>query len=147
VSIVAVLMLGLGTAASAAIFTALQALAFRPLPLDSEHRVVTGVAMREGFDPFGTSLLEYQALVENARSIDVAGVGRQRSFNLAGHADPERLTGASVSATYFTATGIDAVAGRRFSNADDAAGGPAVALIGHAVSSSTSTDDGMKSLA
>jgi putative ABC transport system permease protein len=132
-SSVAVLMLGLGTASSAAIFSALQTLAFRPLPIAFEHRVVAGVALREGFDPFGTSLLEYQALLDRARSIDVAGIGRQQSFNLTGRGEPERLAGASVSATYFAATGIEPVIGRRFSAADDAPGGPAVAIVGHSL--------------
>ena len=124
-------MLGLGIGASTAIFSALQALVFRPLPIASEQRVVAGIALREGFDPFGTSLLEYQALLETAKSIDVAGVGRQRSFEVAGGGDPERIAGASVSATYFSATGIEPVLGRRFSVADDAVGGPAVAMIGY----------------
>ena len=131
VSIVAVLMLALGVGAGTAIFSALQAIAFRPLPLADASRVVAGIALREGFDPFGTSLLEYQALAERSRSIEVAGIGRQRSFNISGQGEPERVAGASVSATYFAATGIDAVAGRRFSAADDAPGGPAVAMIGY----------------
>lgn len=131
VSVVAVLMLGLGIGSSAAIFSALQALVFRPLPIDSEQRVVTGIALREGFDPFGTSLLEYQALVESATSIEIAGLGRQRSFNISGGGDPERLAGASVGAAYFAATGIEPILGRRFTVEDDAPGGPAVAMIGH----------------
>lgn len=131
VSVVAVLMLGLGIGSSAAIYSALQALVFRPLPIDSEQRVVTGIALREGFDPFGTSLLEYQALVESAKSIEIAGLGRQRSFNITGGGDPERLAGASVSAAYFAATGIEPALGRPFTAADDAPGGPAVAMIGH----------------
>ena len=131
VSVVAVLMLGLGVGSSAAIYSALQALVFRPLPIDSEQRVVTGIALREGFDPFGTSLLEYQALVESAKSIEIAGLGRQRSFNITGGGDPERLAGASVSAAYFAATGIEPALGRPFTAADDAPGGPAVAMIGH----------------
>ena len=131
VSTVAVLMLGLGTASSAALLSALQTLAFRPLPIAFEHRVVTGIALREGFDPFATSLLEYEAFRDRARSIDVTGIGRQQSFNLTGRGEAERLAGASVSATYFTAAGIEPVVGRRFSAADDAPGGPAVAMIGH----------------
>jgi putative ABC transport system permease protein len=131
VSVVAVLMIGLGIGSSSAIFSALQALVLRPLPIDSEQRVVTGIALREGFDPFGTSLLEYQALVESATSIEIAGLGRQRSFNISGGGDPERLAGASVSAAYFAATGIEPALGRPFTAADDAPGGPAVAMIGN----------------
>jgi putative ABC transport system permease protein len=131
VSVVAVLMLGLGVGSCTAIFSALQALVFRPLPIDSEQRVVTGIALREGFDPFGTSLLEYQALVESAKSIEIAGLGRQRSFNISDGGDPERLAGASVSAAYFATTGIEPALGRPFTAADDAPGGPAVAMIGH----------------
>jgi len=58
---VAILTLALGIGANTAVYTAVSALLVRSLPVPDADRVVQGLALREGFDPFGTSLLEYAA--------------------------------------------------------------------------------------
>ena len=73
-TIVAVMTLALGIGANTAIFSAVTALLVRPLPVADADRVVSGVALREGFDPFGTSLLEYVAYRDAARSFDTSAL-------------------------------------------------------------------------
>ena len=76
---VAVLTIALGIAASTAIFSAVNALLLRPLPVRDVDRLVYGMALREGTDPFGTSFLDYALYQEEARSFESMGVGSSRS--------------------------------------------------------------------
>jgi putative ABC transport system permease protein len=128
---VAVLTLALGVGANTAIFSAVSALLLRPLPVEDVDRLVFGAALREGFDPFGTSLLEYSLYRGLSRSLAASGLGTPRLFALVGTGDPERLRGAAVTAGYLQTLGVRPVRGRVFTDADDLPSGPAVALIGH----------------
>ena len=58
---------------------------------------------------------------------------RSASFNLAGRAEPERATGALVSANFFRTLGIAPSAGRYFDQTEDRAGGDDVAVISDAL--------------
>jgi putative ABC transport system permease protein len=128
---VAVLTLALGVGANTAIFSAVNALLLRPLPVEDVDRLVFGAALREGFDPFGTSFLEYSLYRGESRSFVASGLGTPRLFALIGTGDPERLRGAAVTAGYLQTLGVRSVRGRVFTDADDRPSGPAVALIGH----------------
>jgi putative ABC transport system permease protein len=130
-AIVAVLTLGLGIGANTAIFSAVNALLLRPVPVEDEDRLVFGVALREGFDPFGTSFLEYGLYRDEGRSLAGSGLGTARQFNLRGWGEPERLRGAAVMAGYLSTLGVKPALGRVFTPEEDRPGGPDIALIGH----------------
>src|SRR5262249_41496644 len=132
-AVVAVITLALGIGANTAIFSAVNALLLRPLPVEDADRVVYGIALREGFDPFGTSLLEYALYRDHARSLQSVGLGSARSFDLLGSGEPARLRGAAVTASYLATLGVRPVRGRIFIDEDDRPGGPPVALIGYDV--------------
>src|SRR5439155_15363096 len=80
-----------------------------------------------------TSLLEYAAYREQARSLAGSGVGIARLFNLAGEDRPEQLPGSAVTADFLDTLGVEPVLGRRFTAEEDQPGGPAIALIGFAL--------------
>jgi putative ABC transport system permease protein len=61
-----------------------------------------------------------------------SGIASQRSFNLIGRGEPERVRGATVMADYLTTLGVKPVIGRAFSAEDDRPNGPPVALISYA---------------
>ena len=130
-ALVAVLTLALGIGANTAIFSAVNALLLRPLPVADEDRLVFGLALREGFDPFGTSFLEYALYRDESKSFVSSGLGAPRQFNALGWGDPERLRGSAVMSDYLTTVGVKPVLGRLFVPQDDRPGGPGVALIGH----------------
>src|SRR5437762_6081976 len=130
-TLIAVLALALSIGANTAIFSAVNTLLLRPLPLEDFDRLVSRVAMREGVDPFVSSFLEFAADKQRNHSFSSMGAAMQRSFNLTGHGEPERARGASIMADYLTTLGVKPILGRGFTNAEDRPGGPAVALISY----------------
>jgi len=129
--VVAALALSIG--ANTAIFSAINALLLRPLPVENIDRLVVSVTLREGFDPFGSPFLEYAAYRDRSHSFASTGVATQRSFNLIGQGEPEHVRGATVMANYLTTLGTKPVRGRAFSAEEDRPGGPPVALISYAL--------------
>jgi predicted permease len=129
-TIAAVLTLALGVGANTAMFSAVRSLLFRPLPVADADRLVYGFALRDGFDPFATSLLEYAALRE-ARSFTSVGLAARGFHNLVGRADPERLQSARVTAGYLSTLGVSPVLGRSILEADERPDAPPVVTIGY----------------
>ena len=130
-TLIAVGTLALSIGANTAIFSAINALLLRPLPVKDIDRLVSSYALREGFDPFGSSFLEYAAYRDRSHCFVSSGVATQQSFNLIGQHEPERARGASVMANYLTTLGVTPVLGRAFSADEDRPGGPPVALISY----------------
>ena len=131
-TLIAVAALALSIGANAAIFSAVNTLLLSPLPVGNIDRLVCGIALREGFDPFGSSFLEYAAYRGRSHSFVSSGIASQRSFNLIGRGEPGRVRGATVMADYLTTLGVKPVIGRAFSAEDDRPSGPPVALISYA---------------
>src|SRR2546423_347664 len=132
-SMVAIVALALSIGANTAIFSAINPLLIRPLPVKGIDRLVFSIALREGFDPFGSSFLEYAAYRDRSHSFVSSGVATQRSFNLLGQDEPEHVRGATVMADYLTTLGIKPVLGRIFSAEEAHPGGPPTALISYAL--------------
>ena len=128
---IAVAALALSIGANTAVFSAVNTLLLRPLPLKDLDRLVLSQALREGFDPYESSLLELEAFEQRSHSFVRIGAARQRSFNLTGRGEPERIRGASIVANYLATLGVKPVVGRSFSAHEDQPGGPAVALISY----------------
>jgi putative ABC transport system permease protein len=127
---VAVVTLALGIGANTAIFSAVAALLLRPLPVVDVDRLASGVALREGFDPFNTSLIEYAAY-RHSPVLASSGIALQQAFTIAGSDEPERVQGASVSAGYLATLGTAPIAGRRIGPDDDEPAASPVAMIAY----------------
>ena len=130
-SAIAVVTLALGIGANAAIFSALNTVLLRPLPVKAINRLVFCVSLREGFDPFGTSLVEYEAFRDRVHSFETLGIALQRSFNLVENGEPERVEGATIQANYLATLGVTPILGRSFNPDEDRPGGASVALLGY----------------
>jgi putative ABC transport system permease protein len=128
---IAVAALALSIGANTAVFSAVNTLLLRPLPLKDLDRLVFSIALREGFDPFESCLLEFQAYQQRNHSFESMGVAQQRSFNLIGHREPERIRGAAITENYLATLGVKPVVGRSFSPDENRPGGAAVALISY----------------
>ncbi len=130
-SLVAILTFALGIGANTALFSAVNALLLRPLPVEDIDHLVFGMALREGFDPFGTSLLEFELYQKEAGSLSGSGVGTPRHFTLLAGDEPERLRGSAVTAGFLTTLGVKPILGRLFTSEEDRPGAASVALVGH----------------
>jgi predicted permease len=126
--VVAVLALAIG--ASAAIFTLVDAVLLRPLPLREPDRLVTIALVRPGNDRFPLSLPDVADLAAESRTLDGIASAFGWSANLTGSGDAERLQGARVSANYFEVLGAGVAAGRPLRPDDEHR---RVALVSHGV--------------
>ncbi|MFM8532499.1 MAG: ABC transporter permease [Acidimicrobiia bacterium] len=131
-TLAAVLSLGLGIGANTTIFTWVQAVLFRPIPMAADPGGVRIVAMenREGAAR-AWSYPNYRDFRERATTVDVVAQDDQ-TFNVAVDQAAERSWGGLVSGNYFQVLGVPAAAGRVFTPQDDVTpGGHPVAVISH----------------
>src|SRR5439155_12483918 len=111
ITAIAILTLALGIGANTAIFSAVNALLLRPLPVENPRQLVSGYAMRDGVDPYTTSLLEYTAYRERSHSFTSTGIGTPQFFDLVEEGEPHRLQGAAVTAEYLVTLGVKPASG------------------------------------
>src|SRR5574341_1384074 len=128
-ALIAVFTLSLGIGASTAIFSAVNPILFEPLPYPQADRVT----MIWDFGPGGAraevTFGSYRELVERSRSFDALAVMRAWQPTITGPAEPERIEGQRVSASYFRVLGAPPALGRGFDAADDRPSGPKVAIL------------------
>ena len=132
---VAILTLGLGTGANTAIFSVVNALVLRPLPLKDPAGVlvITVSNPARGFRGSSFSLASYQALRDHARSFQSTGAFCFDALTLTGGEEPEQLAVARVSSNFFDVLGTQPLIGRGFRESEGAASGQPVALIGESL--------------
>ncbi len=118
---VAVLTLALGIGANSAMFGIVYGLLYRPLPYPEESRIVS---VHMSFSPQNSprgnlsvaDFLDWQN--GNTAFEKVAAYGISR-FALTGEGRPEEVTGATVTANYFSILGVRPILGRNFQAGDD----------------------------
>ncbi len=129
----AILSLGLGIGANTTIFTWVQAVLFRPIPMAADPGAIRIAAMenREG-QSRSWSYPNYQDFRDRATLIDVVAQDDQ-TLSIAVDDTAERTWGGLVSGNFFEVMGLRAAAGRLFTPQDDVTpGGHPVAVISHA---------------
>jgi len=133
-TLAAILSLGLGIGANTTIFTWVQAVLFRPIPLAADPSTIRIAAMenREG-QSRSWSYPNYVDFRDRARMIDVVAQD-DRTFNIAVDDTAERAWGGMVSGNYFDVMGIRPAAGRFFTAKDDVTpGGHPVAVLSYSL--------------
>ena len=129
-TIIAVIALALGIGANSAIFSVVDAVLLRPLPFKHPEQLVMlwENAAHQGFPkntPSPANFLDWQ---KQAQSFTGMAAMAERSFNLTGVGEPERLEGRRVSANLFELLGVPALLGRTFVPEDDKPGTHVVLL-------------------
>src|SRR5947209_7121703 len=127
---IAIVAIALGIGANTVIFSAVNAVLLRPLPFKNPEQLVMvwENATHLGFPkntPSPPNFIDWQR--QNTVFTGMAAMS-ERSFNLTGIGEPERLEGRRVSANLFDLLGVPALLGRTFVPDDDRPGTHVVLL-------------------
>jgi putative ABC transport system permease protein len=125
-AVVAVLSLGLGIGANTAIFTLINAVLLRSLPVSHPEELVV-VVRGEGGEEFTNPL--WEAIRDRQDVFSGAAAYSTSTFNLANGGEARRVPSSWVSGDFFPMLGVQPVVGRLLSHTDDFRGCPAVAVI------------------
>src|SRR5215813_1081754 len=118
---VALITLGLGIGVSTVIFSAVDSVLLRPLPLKDpsrlvaiwEHTPTLGIAQNQ------MAPANFFDLRKQNQAFEDVGAFSELSLNLSGAGEPERLEGQLVTANVFGLLGVSPALGRTFSGEED----------------------------
>jgi putative ABC transport system permease protein len=127
---VAVVALALGIGANSAIFSVVNQVLLQPLPFKNPGQlvVVWENATHLGFPKNTPSPANFLDWREQNTVFDGMAAFAERSFNLTGVGEPERLDGRRVSANLFDVLGVKPILGRTFVPQEDQPGTKVVIL-------------------
>ncbi|HEY6216541.1 MAG TPA: ABC transporter permease [Pyrinomonadaceae bacterium] len=132
---IALITLALGIGANTAIFSVVNAVLLRPLPFsDPEQLVIVWEdAAFAGFPrntPAPANYADWKT--QNQSFVDMAATA-EKSFNITGDGEPERVTAHAVTANFFPLFGVPPLLGRGFTPDEDRPGGNKVAVLSYSL--------------
>jgi len=132
-AVVAVMALGLGIGATTAMFSVADGVLLRPLPYRDADRVVQiwSQNLQRGIPFSRTSYPDVAVWQRESRTLAAVTAYRDTAASLAAGTEPEPVTVAQVSASFFAVFGVDLEEGRAFLPDEDRPGGAAVAILSH----------------
>src|SRR5262245_46422595 len=130
-TVVAVITLALGIGANTAIFSVVNAVLLRPLPCEGPDRLVYIWNAPQQGRPEDSSLPDLVDWREQSRSFERMAATTDRTFNLTGVGEAERLNGWAVTADFFPLLSIRPAFGRVFLPEEDRPGASGVAILSH----------------
>ena len=132
-TLAAVLTLALGIGANAAVFSVVDGVLLRPVPMEDADRlmVVWETDRDSGTTREPASVPDFLDFRERSRRFERLAAVEALEVNLTPtHGEPARLAALAVSHDFLPMTGIRPLVGRWLAPADDQPGAPDVALIG-----------------
>jgi putative ABC transport system permease protein len=107
-TIIAVLTLALGIGANASLFSVVNTVLLQPLPFKNPSRLMM---LFEGLPQVGSpkipfSTPDFTLVQRGQKSFESVGAIQDKEFELSGHSEPDRITGARVSASIFPMLGV-----------------------------------------
>jgi len=130
-AVVAVVILALGIGCNTAIFSVFNSVLLRPLPFLDPDRLVIVSERATNFPMLTASWLNFKDWKAQNTSFEEFGATRMVTMALTGNGQPEQIPGQMISGNLLHILGVNAVAGRPISAADDQPASPAVALLGN----------------
>ncbi len=131
-TVVAVLSIALGIGANTAIFTLLDAVMLRTLPVVEPERLVFIHSDRGGSTNADYSYPKYAAFRDRSEVFDGLAAQTPISLALASEGPAQQVEGEAVTGNYFSVLGVAAASGRFFDAAEDRGGvGVPVVVLSH----------------
>jgi putative ABC transport system permease protein len=129
-AVTAILTLALGIGATTALFTVVNAVLLDPLPFPDSNKLVQVWRSELPALTYGSaSYARYLDWRRNQRVFTDLGAWSPRGVTMAGPQGPERLPGATASASFFKVMSAPPVIGRYFSDDEDRMGADRVVVI------------------
>ena len=130
---VVVLALAVGIGANSAIFSVVNAVLLRPLPYADPERLVmiwmdnSRINIAEDWHSFPN----YTDYRDHNEVLELIAAFNNRSFNITGSGEPERVQGAWMTTSLLPLLGVAPALGRNFSSEEEQPGKDQVVIIGH----------------
>src|SRR6266545_2067159 len=130
-TIVAIVALALGIGANTAIFSVVNSLLLRPLPLSDPDRLVQvwEASVKLGRNQIPASYPNFADWRDQNQVFEQTVAYADWSFNLTGTGEAERIRSAIVSPAFFSMLGVRPIVGRVFLPEEDQKGKDFVAVI------------------
>lgn len=129
-AVTAILTLALGIGATTALFTVVNAVLLEPLPFPDSSKLIQVWRSELPALTYGSaSYARYLDWRANQRVFTELGAWAPRGVTMSGPQGPERLPGATASASFFTVMGAPPVIGRFFTPEEDRLGADRVVVI------------------
>jgi putative ABC transport system permease protein len=134
-TLVAAIALALGIGVNATVFTFVNAVLIRGLPIaDPDRTLAVDSYDRARSRGMGVSYLDYRDWKENTRTFESFGAYNGNVANVSDEGQPpERFNGSNISANGLSILGTTPMLGRNFVANDDQRGAPAVVIIGYSM--------------
>jgi macrolide transport system ATP-binding/permease protein len=133
-TLVAVLSLALGIGANSAVFSLLDAIVLRSLPIEKSERMVSIATRVKGGEPhFDFSYPLYTGLRNGNQTLSGLLAYSGTNFGLAAADQTERINGEVVSANYFSVLGVKPAMGSTFAPDDERPGAARAAVVSDAL--------------
>ncbi len=132
-TLAAVITLALGIGANTAIFSIVNSVLLRPLPYEDPDQIVIvwmdnrKLKIDQDIHSYA-NYADYRA--QNQVFSEMTAIS-QRSFNLTGEGEPERVMGAAATSSFFSVMRVTPVVGRAFTADEDQSGRGQVAILSY----------------
>ncbi|HWM25092.1 MAG TPA: ABC transporter permease [Chthoniobacterales bacterium] len=133
---IAILAVALGIGASTTMFSAINALLLRPMPLIQDQDRLLHISQFFTKLPdqnAGMTFPDYLEFKKQATTLEGIAAIQEATFIISGGEKPERYLGGQISADTFSFLGVQPILGRLFRPEEDQLNAPPVALIGYEV--------------
>lgn len=131
-AIAAILTLGLGIGANGAVFSVVNAILLRPLPVkDAERLVMIAGTRPTALDPFRISYPDFRDLAAQSTSIEDAAAVLLGIVGVEREGTSDQTLAAYVSHNYFAMLGLAPAHGRLIGGTEDRAGAERSIVLGH----------------